>query len=83
MTKEQREKQIKKYLFYDRHLNSLDLELWQQDNYFSDVEGRTEQEKVLLGFLEKEIHELQHTIEYLKNEFEENRFKLEEEKEED
>lgn len=78
MTKEQKEKQIKRYLNYDKRLNQLDLILWETDNYFFDVDGRTEQEKVLLGFLEKEIHELQYTIECLKGEFENNRFKLEE-----
>ena len=41
------------------------------------------QEKNLLGFLEREIHNLQYTIEWLKGEFEENRYKIEENKEED
>ena len=81
MTKEQKEKQIKRYLNYDKRLNQLDFILWQTDNYFFDVDGKTEQEKILLGFLEKEIHELQYTIECLKNEFENNRFKIEEREE--
>ena len=42
--------------------------------------GKTEQEKNLLGFLEKDIHSLQYTIECLKNEFESNRFNIEENK---
>lgn len=78
-----KEKQIKKYLNYDKRLNQLDLILWQSDEYFRDVDGRTEQEQNLLGFLEREIHELQYTVECLKNEFENNRFKIEESKEED
>lgn len=78
MTKEQREKQIKRYLSYDIELNRLDLVLWQTYKFFFNVEGRTEHEKNLLGFLEREIHNLQYTIECLKGEFEENRFKLEE-----
>lgn len=82
MTKD-KEKQIKRYLSYDKELNRLDLVLWQTDEFFFDVEGRTEQEKNLLGFLEREIHNLQYTIECLKGEFEENRYKIEEEKEEE
>lgn len=78
-----KEKQIKKYLNYDKRLNQLDLILWQSDEYFRDVDGRTEQEQNLLGFLEREIHELQYTVECLKNEFENNRFEIEENKEED
>ena len=78
MTKEQKEKQIKRYLNYDKRLNQLDLILWQTENFFFDVYGRTEQEQNLLGFLEKEIHNLQYTIECLKGEFENNRYELEE-----
>ena len=78
-----KEKQIKKYLNYDKRLNQLDLILWQSDEYFRDVDGRTEQEQNLLGFLEREIHDLQYTVECLKNEFENNRFEIEESKEED
>lgn len=78
MTKEQKEKQIKRYLNYDKRLNQLDLILWQTDDYFRDVDGRTEQEQNLLGFLEKEIHNLQYTIECLKGEFENNRYEIEE-----
>ena len=83
--KEEKEKQIRKYLNYDEQLNALDLILWQTDNYFGDVDGRTEQEKNLLGFLEREIHNLQYTVECLKSEFEYNRFDVENErnKEED
>lgn len=73
-----KEKQIRKYLNYDKRLNELDLMLWTTEKYFFDVEGKTEQEKNLLAFLEREIHDLQYTIECLKNEFENNRFKLEE-----
>lgn len=83
MTKEQREKQIKRYLNYDKQLNALDFALRRTDDYFFDVEGRTEQEQNLLGFLEREIHDLQYTIECLKGEFEENRFEIEENKEEE
>ena len=78
MKKEEREKQIRKYLNYDKRLNALDLILWQTDEYFEDVDGRTEQEQNLLGFLEREIHNLQYTVECLKNEFENNRYVLEE-----
>lgn len=81
MTKEQKEKQIKKYLNYDKRLNALDLMLWETDEYFSDVDGKTEHEQDLLGYLECEIHNLQYTIECLKNEFENNRFKIEEREE--
>lgn len=83
--KEEKEKQIKKYLNYDKRLNALDLILWQTDEYFRDVDGRTEQEQNLLGFLEREIHNLQYTVECLKSEFEYNRFDVENErnKEED
>lgn len=87
MTGEQRylnkEKQIKRYLNYDKRLNQLDLILWETDNYFFEVLGRTEQERNLLAYLEREIHNLQYTIECLKKEFEENRFKIEEGKEEE
>lgn len=76
--KEAKEKQIKRYLNYDKRLNQLDLILWETDNYFRDVDGRSEQEQNLLGFLEREIHNLQYTIECLKGEFENNRFELEE-----
>lgn len=76
--KEQIEKQIKEYLNYDKKLNALDLQLWQTEDYFFDVVGKSEQERVLLGFLEKEIHNLQYTINCLKNEFENNRYILEE-----
>lgn len=78
MTKEEKEKQVKNYLNYDEMLNGLDLILWQTDEYFRYVDGRTEQEQNLLGFLEREIHDLQHTIECLKGEFENNRFEIEE-----
>lgn len=78
MKKEEKEKQIRKYIAYDKRLNGLDLILWQTDEYFGNVDGRTEQEQNLLGFLEREIHDLQYTIECLKNEFENNRFELEE-----
>ena len=78
MNNEQMEKQIRQYLNYDKILNALDLELWQTEDYFFDVDGKSEQERVLLGFLEKEIHNLQYTIECLKNEFENNRYTLEE-----
>lgn len=78
MKKEEKEKQIRKYIAYDKRLNGLDLILWQTDEYFEDVDGRTEQENNLLGYLEREIHDLQYTIECLKNEFENNRYKLEE-----
>ena len=81
--KEEKEKQIKKYLNYDKRLNQFDLILWQTDVYFRDVDGRTEQEQNLLGLLEREIHDLQYTVECLKNEFENNRFEIEESKEED
>ena len=78
MKKEEKEKLIRRYLLYDRKLNNLDLVLWQTENEFQFVDGRTEQEQNLLGFLEKEIHDLQYTIECLKNEFENNRFQIEE-----
>jgi len=78
--KEEKEKQIRKYLNYDKRLNSLDLILWQTDEYFRDVDGRTEQEQNLLGFLEREIHNLQNTVECLKSEFEYNRFEVENER---
>ena len=78
MKKEEKEKMIRRYLSYDRKLNNLDLVLWQTENEFQFVDGRTEQEQNLLGFLEKEIHDLQYTIECLKNEFENNRFQIEE-----
>ena len=78
MTKEEKEKQVKNYLNYDKKLNGLDLILWKTEDYFFDVVGKSEQERVLLGFLEKEIHNLQYTIECLKNEFENNRYILEE-----
>ena len=78
MNKKEMENQIKRYLNYDKKLNALDLELWQTEDYFFDVVGKSEQERVLLGFLEKEIHNLQYTIECLKNEFENNRYILEE-----
>ena len=82
MKKEEREKQIKKYSAYDKRLNALDLILWQTNDYFEMVDGRTEQEDNLLGFLEREIHDLQYTIECLKNEFENNKYELQENKEE-
>lgn len=78
MKKEEKQKQIRKYENYDKRLNNLDLVLWQTDEYFRDVDGRTEQEQNLLGFLEKEIHDLQYTIECLKNEFENNKWELQE-----
>lgn len=78
MKKEEKEKMIRRYLSYDRKLNNLDLVLWQTENEFQFVDGRTEQEQNLLGFLEKEIHDLQYTIECLKNEMENNRFQIEE-----
>lgn len=78
MKKEEKEKQIRKYIAYDKRLNGLDLILWQTDEYFEYVDGRTEQENNLLGYLEREIHDLQYTIECLKNEFENNRYELEE-----
>lgn len=78
MKKEEKEKMIRKYLSYDRKLNNLDLVLWQTEREFEMVDGRTEQEQNLLGFLEKEIHDLQYTIECLKNEMENNRFQIEE-----
>ena len=70
---------------YDKRLNALYLILWQTDEYFRYVDERTEQEQNLLGFLEREIHNLQYTVECLKNEFENNRFDVENErnKEED
>lgn len=80
MKKEEREKQIRKYIAYDKRLNALDLILWQTDEYFEMVNGRTEQEDNLLGFLEREIHDLQYTIECLKREFENNKWELQEEK---
>ena len=52
--------------------------LWQTDEYFEYVNGKTEQEDNLLGFLEREIHDLQYTIECLKREFENNKFELQE-----
>lgn len=82
MKKEEREKQIKKYSAYDKRLNALDLILWQTNDYFEMVDGRTEQEDNLLGFLEREIHDLQYTIECLKKEFENNKYELQEDKEE-
>lgn len=78
MKKEEKEKMIRRYLSYDRKLNNLDLVLWQTEREFEMVDGRTEQEQNLLGFLEKEIHDLQYTIECLKNEMENNRFQIEE-----
>ena len=78
MKKEEKEKMIRRYLSYDRKLNNLDLVLWQTEREFEMVDGRTEQEQILLGFLEKEIHDLQYTIECLKNEMENNRFQIEE-----
>ena len=81
MTEQERQKQIKNYLYYDKQLNALDFALWRTDEYFFDVNGKTEQERNLLAFLEREIHDLQYTIQCLKNEFEENRFNLEEKKE--
>lgn len=80
MKKEEREKQIRKYIAYDKRLNALDLILWQTDEYFEMVNGKTEQEDNLLGFLEREIHDLQYTIECLKSEFENNKWELQEEK---
>ena len=80
MKKEEREKQIRKYIAYDKRLNALDLILWQTDEYFEMVNGKTEQEDNLLGFLEREIHDLQYTIECLKREFENNKWELQEEK---
>lgn len=80
MKKEEREKQIRKYIAYDKRLNALDLILWQTDEYFEMVNGKTEQEQNLLGYLEREIHDLQYTIECLKNEFENNKYELQEEK---
>lgn len=80
MKKEEREKQIRKYIAYDKRLNALDLILWQTDEYFEIVNGKTEQEDNLLGFLEREIHDLQYTIECLKREFENNKWELQEEK---
>lgn len=78
MKKEEREKQIRKYMNYDKKLNALDLILWQTNEYFEMVDGKTEQEDNLLGFLEKEIHDLQYTIECLKKEFENNKWELQE-----
>ena len=78
MKKEEKEKMIRRYLSYDRKLNNLDLVLWQTEREFEMVDGRTEQEQNLLGFLEKEIHDLQYTIECLKNEMDNNRFQIEE-----
>lgn len=78
MKNEEREKQIRKYIAYDKKLNALDLVLWQTDEYFEMVNGRTEQEDNLLGFLEREIHDLQYTIECLKREFENNKWELQE-----
>ena len=78
MKKEEREKQIRKYMNYDKKLNALDLILWQTNEYFEMVDGKTEQENNLLGFLEKEIHDLQYTIECLKKEFENNKWELQE-----
>ena len=78
MKKEEKQKQIRKYENYDKRLNNIDLALWQTDEYFRYVDGRTEQEQNLLGFLEREIHELQYTIECLKNEFENNKWELQE-----
>ena len=80
MKKEEREKQIRKYIAYDKRLNALDLILWQTDEYFEMVNGKTEQEENLLGFLEREIHDLQYTIECLKREFENNKWELQQEK---
>lgn len=80
MKKEEREKQIRKYIAYDKRLNALDLILWQTDEYFEYVNGKTEQEDNLLGFLEREIHDLQYTIECLKREFENNKWELQQEK---
>lgn len=80
MKKEEREKQIRKYIAYDKRLNALDLILWQTDEYFEMVNGQTEQEDNLLGFLEREIHDLQYTIECLKREFENNKWELQQEK---
>ena len=80
MKKEEREKQIRKYIAYDKRLNALDLILWQTDEYFEMVDGKTEQEDNLLGFLEREIHDLQYTIECLKREFENNKWELQQEK---
>lgn len=78
MKKEEKEKMIRRYLSYDRKLNNLDLVLWQTENEFEMVDGRTEQEQYLLGCLEKEIHDLQYTIECLKNEMDNSRFQIEE-----
>ena len=78
MKKEEREKQIRKYMNYDKKLNALDLILWQTNEYFEMIDGKTEQENNLLGFLEKEIHDLQYTIECLKKEFENNKWELQE-----
>lgn len=80
MKKEEREKQIRKYIAYDKRLNALDLILWQTDEYFEMVNGKTEQEDNLLGFLEREIHDLQYTIECLKREFENNKWELQNQK---
>ena len=80
MKKEEREKQIRKYIAYDKRLNALDLILWQTDEYFEMVNGKTEQEDNLLGFLEREIHDLQYTIECLKREFENNKWELQHQK---
>lgn len=80
MKKEEREKQIRKYIAYDKRLNALDLILWQTDEYFNMVNGKTEQEDNLLGFLEREIHDLQYTIECLKREFENNKWELQNQK---
>lgn len=80
MKKEEREKQIRKYIAYDKRLNALDLILWQTDEYFEYVNGKTEQEDNLLGFLEREIHDLQYTIECLKREFENNKWELQNQK---
>lgn len=56
------------YLARDKKCNSLDLELYSFYDYVESKEGETEQEKILLQFLEKEINQLRYTIECYKNE---------------
>ncbi len=56
------------YSNIDKKFNSLDLELWQFNDFMMYREGETEQEQYLLGCLEREINDLRYTIECYKNE---------------